>query len=60
MAGAGQLSFSVVISEFIPNKLRGPFNALVLSPQCHLQSLALSLPILSTKTLAYNGDGPTS
>jgi hypothetical protein len=31
IAAAGQLSFSVVIGELVPNKLRGPFNALVLS-----------------------------
>jgi hypothetical protein len=31
LAAAGQLSFSVVIVELVPNKLRGPFNALVLS-----------------------------
>lgn len=31
LAAAGQLSFNVVIGELVPNKLRGPFNALVLS-----------------------------
>jgi predicted MFS family arabinose efflux permease len=31
LAGAGQLSFSVIIGELVPNKQRGPFNALVLS-----------------------------
>jgi MFS family permease len=31
LAAAGQLSFSVIIGELVPNKLRGPFNALVLS-----------------------------
>ncbi|OBT82408.1 hypothetical protein VE02_08399 [Pseudogymnoascus sp. 03VT05] len=31
LAAAGQLSFNVAIGELVPNKLRGPFNALVLS-----------------------------
>ncbi|KAH8651859.1 fungal trichothecene efflux pump [Tricladium varicosporioides] len=31
LAAAGQLSFSVIIGELVPNKQRGPFNALVLS-----------------------------
>ncbi|RDW77731.1 hypothetical protein BP6252_05784 [Coleophoma cylindrospora] len=31
LAAAGQLSFNVIIGELVPNKLRGPFNALVLS-----------------------------
>ncbi|EHK97415.1 putative Uncharacterized MFS-type transporter yusP [Glarea lozoyensis 74030] len=31
LAAAGQLSFSVIIGELVPNRQRGPFNALVLS-----------------------------
>jgi hypothetical protein len=31
LAAAGQLSFSVVLGELVPNKQRGPWNALVLS-----------------------------
>ncbi|KAG9241653.1 fungal trichothecene efflux pump [Calycina marina] len=31
LAGAGQLSFNVIIGELVPNRQRGPFNALVLS-----------------------------
>jgi len=31
IAAAGQLSFNVIIGELVPNKLRGPFNALILS-----------------------------
>jgi hypothetical protein len=31
LAAAGQLSFSVILGELVPNKQRGPFNALVLS-----------------------------
>ena len=31
IAAAGQLSFSVIIGELVPNKQRGPFNAFVLS-----------------------------
>ena len=31
IAAAGQLSFSVVLGELVPNKQRGIFNAIVLS-----------------------------
>jgi predicted MFS family arabinose efflux permease len=31
LAAAGQLSFSVILGELVPNRRRGPFNALVLS-----------------------------
>lgn len=31
LAAAGQLSFNVIIGELVPNKQRGPFNALILS-----------------------------
>jgi hypothetical protein len=31
LAAAGQLSFNVILGELVPNKQRGPFNALVLS-----------------------------
>lgn len=31
LAAAGQLSFSVVLGELVPNKSRGTFNAIVLS-----------------------------
>jgi len=31
LAAAGQLSFNVIIGELVPNRQRGPFNALVLS-----------------------------
>ncbi|KAF2465359.1 fungal trichothecene efflux pump [Lindgomyces ingoldianus] len=31
LAAAGQLSFNVVLGELVPNKLRGPINAFVLS-----------------------------
>jgi hypothetical protein len=31
LAAAGQLSFSVVLGELVPNRQRGPYNALVLS-----------------------------